>query len=119
MRIVKLYPGDEIAHLAEVPATDGDPERYLDVIDRPIDYRSLGPGWGMFFDDEFLMKSLPLNLLGTMLYRAAGYGSAGNGICGPVVVVGMTEDGTTVDLPQEALDAMRTKLGFMIVQEVE
>lgn len=117
MRAVKLYPADEVAHLVEVPSLGYDPDtdRHYGIIDGPIDFRLIQPGWGMFFDDEFRAKRLPLNLLATALYRVR-YHPEGV-IAGPAIVVGMDQE-VTVDLPQQALDFMAAVMGFTIVQEV-
>lgn len=112
MRAVLLNPNDDVAYLVEVPQTGCT----AGVIDGTIDFRMLGRDWGMFFDDEFIRKELPLNLLATVLYRQAGYGG-GYWIGGPALVVGIDRWGGNLDIQQGVLAYMADTLGWTIVQK--
>jgi len=69
---------------------------YIELVRGPI------PGANTFVNENGKMMALPLNREATALH--ASYLMGGDAICGPAVIVGINEDGETVDAPAEAYE---------------
>jgi hypothetical protein len=104
MRKAILINPDEKPRAAEVEGLDTLQELvggYIELMRGPI------PGTNTFVNEDGKRMRLPLNRQATALH--APYLMGGDVICGPVVIVGIDDEGDTIDAPAEAWEYFKIK----------
>ncbi|NLG22213.1 MAG: DUF3846 domain-containing protein [Actinomycetales bacterium] len=107
MSALLIAEDGEIAEV-DLSATDTLRTMYQVIGCSSVDVVRLTTNLDMWIDDEGMITDRPVNVLATLLARH--FGRTYQPYCGPALLGGMTDDGDTINLTDDQIRAVLTRL---------
>jgi len=113
IKVMIFYPGEDmVGHLEYI---EDDLDSFQRIVGGSIEHSTLRPGWGLWFNDEFRIRGLPINETASALWHLA-FPRHPDFIGGTAFITGQDRQGNETDIPSHVITWMEAA-GRVVIPE--